>query len=407
LRFFDPALIESPYAHYRQWREQAPVFRDEESSHWVVSRQEDVLRILKNHKTFSSSAFADSEQTAVALPLLSDDPPRHTQLRALVNRAFTSRTLKAIEPEVERLSRALAGAMATGQAVDVAAAFTTPLPVAVISNMMDIPAERGEDFKRWSDALTGTSEAIDLAERMPDIMEMAGFFSSLIPGRREHPGDDLISKVVNAEVDGERLSDEDITGFCMLLLIAGNETTTNLLSNLLNHAAGNPGVWEALRQDRGKIDAAVEEILRYDAPVQFVFRTVTEDTELHGETLEAGDFVVALMAGPEYPLHLRARHPFLHRRATGQAGGQVRPGGPAGSIQRREACGQGKRAHALPYAARLSPFVARIRACTGVTTMPMTQEYIATLRQLMEFEANRSAPPEGFPALPAAGRAYR
>jgi cytochrome P450 len=305
VRFFDPALIESPYAHYRQWRDEAPVFRDEETGQWVVSRQEDVLHILKNHKTFSSSAFASQDQSAVALPLLSDDPPRHTQLRALVNRAFTSRTLKAIEPEVERLSRELADAMATGQPVDVAAAFTTPLPVAVIANMMDIPVERGEDFKRWSDALTGTSEAIDLSERMPDIMEMAGFFSSLISGRRENPGDDLISKVVNAEIDGEGLSDEDITGFCMLLLIAGNETTTNLLSNLLNYAASNPGAWEELRSNRDKIEAAVEEILRFDAPVQFVWRTVKEDTELHGETLSEGDVVVALMGSAN-------RDPGLH-----------------------------------------------------------------------------------------------
>jgi cytochrome P450 len=308
MRFFDPELIEDPYAHYSQWRNEAPVFRDEQTGQWVVSRHDDVLNILKNHKSFSSSAFANSDQTAVTLPLLSDDPPRHTQLRTLVNRAFTNRTLKAMEAEVEGLSRELAGAMAAGKAVDVAADFTTPLPVAVISSMMGIPVERGEDFKRWSDALTGTSEAENMEERMPDIMEMATFFHSLIPDRRANPGEDLVSKVVNAEVDSEHMSDDDITGFCMLLLIAGNETTTNLLSNLLNYAASNPGVWEDLRADRGKIDAAIEETLRYDAPVQFVFRTVTQDTELHGETLQAGDFVVALMGSAN-------RDPAVHANA--------------------------------------------------------------------------------------------
>jgi cytochrome P450 len=307
MQFFDPRLTEDPYPHYQQWREQKPVFRDAASGEWIVSRQEDVLEVLKNHKVYSSSAFADSEQTAVALPLLSDDPPRHTQLRALVNRAFTSRTLRSMEVEVERLSRELAGAMATGSPVDVAADFTIQLPVEVISQLMGIPGERGEDFKRWSDALTGTSEAADMEARMPDIMEMAAYFASLIPDRRANPGDDLVSKVVNAEVDGERLSDEDITGFCMLLLIAGNETTTNLLSNLLYHAASNPEIWQELREDRSKIDSAIEEILRYDAPVQFVFRTVTEDTKLHGETLSAGDIVVAIMGSAN-------RDPGLHDR---------------------------------------------------------------------------------------------
>ena len=295
MRFFDPALIENPYSHYHRWREEKPVFKDDSSGEWVVSRHADVLEVLKNHKLFSSSAFANSEQSAVTLPLLSDDPPRHTQLRALVNRAFTSHTLKAMEAEVERLSRELASAMATDTAVDVAAEFTIQLPVAVISQLMGIPVERSQDFKRWSDALTGTSEAANMEARMPDIMEMAAYFHSLIPERRGNPGADLVSKVVNAEVDGERLSDEDITGFCMLLLIAGNETTTNLLSNLLYHASSNPQVWEELRNDRSKVEPAIEEILRFDAPVQFVFRTVTEDLELHGETLGAGDIVVALM----------------------------------------------------------------------------------------------------------------
>lgn len=295
MRLFDPAVADDPYPHYSAWRESQPIFRDEGSRDWIISRHEDVRSALKNPALFSSSAFAESDQSAVALPLLSDDPPRHTKLRALVNRAFTSRTLKEIEDGIEQLSHSMIAAIETGTAVDIAEAFTIPLPVAVISQMMAIPLERGEDFKRWSDALTGTSEAQNMDERMPDIMEMAGFFTSLIPGRRENPGDDLISKIVNAEIDGEQLSDEDIAGFCMLLLIAGNETTTNLLSNLLYHAASNPEIWEALRADRNKIDAAIEEILRFDAPVQYVFRTVMEDINLHGQNLSAGDIAILVM----------------------------------------------------------------------------------------------------------------
>lgn len=295
MRFFDPDIAADPYPSYQHWRENAPVFRDDTSGQWIISRHADVIAALKNPQLFSSSAFAQSEQSAVTLPLLSDDPPRHTQLRALVNRAFTSRTLKQIEADVVRLSKAMSAALPSRSTVDIAEQFTIPLPVAVIAQMMDIPVARGEDFKRWSDALTGTSEAEDMESRMPDIMEMAGFFSSLIPERRANPGEDLISRVVNAEVDGEHMSDEDITGFCMLLLIAGNETTTNLLSNLLHHAASNQGVWQQLRDNRDRIDAAIEEILRFDAPVQFVFRTVMEDFNLHGQQLSAGDIAVLLM----------------------------------------------------------------------------------------------------------------
>ncbi len=130
---------------------------------------------------------------------------------------------------------------------------------------------------------------------MPDVLEMAGFFGELIPRRRANPQADLISKIVTAEIDGESLSDEDIVGFCMLLLIAGNETTTNLLSNLLHHAANTPGLWQALRNDRSLVEPAIEETLRFDAPVQFVFRTVTQDIELHGQKKSAGEMALLLM----------------------------------------------------------------------------------------------------------------
>lgn len=295
MQFFDPQVAADPYPFYQRWREEAPVFRDDDTGQWIISRYEDVKNALKNPALFSSSAFADSPESAITLPLLSDDPPRHTQLRALVNRAFTNSSLKKIAHDVEALSHTMAQNIPTGTPVDISHAFTTPLPIAVISQMMGIPVERGDDFKRWSDALTGTSEATDMEARMPDVMEMAAFFASLIPERRANPGDDLISTLVTAEVDGESLTDEDIAGFSMLLLIAGNETTTNLLSNLLNHAANTPGLWQSLRNDRSLIDAAIEEILRFDAPVQFVFRTVTEDIEMHGQQLRGGDMVILLM----------------------------------------------------------------------------------------------------------------
>ena len=295
MHFYDPAVAKDPYPFYARWRDEAPVFRDDETGDWVISRHEDVKGALKDPALFSSSAFANSSQSAVALPLLSDDPPRHTQLRALVNRAFTSASLKALTQDIGQLSERLAEAIPRDCAVDISQAYTTPLPIVVIAQMMGIPSARGDDFKRWSDALTGTSEATDMEARMPDVMEMAAYFTELIPERRANPQNDLISTLVTSDIEGQSLSDEDIAGFSMLLLIAGNETTTNLLSNLLNLAANTPGLWQTLRDDRSLIDAAIEEILRFDAPVQFVFRTVTQDLTLHGQSISAGENALLLM----------------------------------------------------------------------------------------------------------------
>jgi cytochrome P450 len=160
---------------------------------------------------------------------------------------------------------------------------------------MGIPEERKDDFKRWSDALTGTAESTDMEQRLPDIMEMMEYFISLIPERRVNPGSDLISKISTATVEGEQLADQEIAGFCMLLLIAGNETTTNLLSNLLNYLATDESMWEALKADFNKIDAAIEEILRYDSPVHFVSRKATKNVQVSDKSIKAGEIVTVVM----------------------------------------------------------------------------------------------------------------
>ena len=289
----DAKLIDNPYPSYQEWREEKPIWwSDGEMKGWILSRYSDVRAVLKDPKTFSSQIMGEAE---IRLPLLSDDPPRHTQLRAIVNKAFTSRTLKLLEADVTTLVSELLDAMPDNGPVDITDEFTSPLPVTVIAQMMAIPASRKEDFKRWSDALTGTSEASDMTERMPDILEMSAYFQSLIPERRQNPGEDLISRVVHAEVDGETLSDQDIVGFCMLLLIAGNETTTNLLSNLLNYLADQPQLWKELREEPDKIEAAIEEILRFDGPVHWVNRMATRDVEFHDQKINKGEAIYAFM----------------------------------------------------------------------------------------------------------------
>jgi cytochrome P450 len=295
MEFLSRDRLSDPYPDYSSWREHRPIWWAEDVQGWVISRYEDIRAVLKDPKTFSSTSMGEGQDQAMALPLLTDDPPRHTQLRAIVNKAFTSRALKDMEAEVSTLVDEMLDELDAGGPIDISDRFTIPLPVAIISRLMDIPFERKDDFKRWSDALTGTSEASSLEERMPDIMEMAAYFQSLIPERRARPGDDLISKVVHAEMDGESLSDTDIVGFNILLLIAGNETTTNLLSNLLHYLADHPDTWDELRQHPELADAAVEETLRYDAPVHWVSRKATSDTEIQGQSIKAGETVFAVL----------------------------------------------------------------------------------------------------------------
>jgi len=292
LRVFDDAQIRDPYPRYAQWRARHPIWFDSDSGHWVLSRHDDVMNVLKDHQRFSSSAMAGMGSQ---LPPLTDDPPRHTQLRSIVNKAFTTAMLKSMEGDICAIANDLVGALPRDADVDIVHALTTPLPVTVIARMMGIPEERKEDFKRWSDALTGTLAGASPQARQSEIMEMAAFFRGLIPERRGRTSNDLVSAVVNAEVDGKGLSEWEIVGFCILLLIAGNETTTNLLGNLLNVLADRPDLWQRLRDEPSLVEAAIEELLRYDSPVQFVMRAATEELSLHSTKIAPGDRVMVVM----------------------------------------------------------------------------------------------------------------
>jgi len=295
MNFDDLEGIDDPYPLYARWRNERPIWWADDVQGWVLSRHSDVRAVLKDPTNFSSAVTAGRSESTVSLPLLHDDPPRHTSLRAIVNRSFTSRVMKGIEADLAAVVDQLLEEINPNQAVDIADALTIPLPVALISHFMGIPFDRRHDFKRWSDSLTATGTAKTMEERMPDIAEMMAFFRDEIPKRRSAPGDDLISKVVAAEVEGELLTEETIVGYCQLLLIAGNETTTNLLSNLLHYMADHQELWDALRADPAKIDAAVEECLRYDAPVHWISRTALSDTEFHGQKVANGEAVYTVL----------------------------------------------------------------------------------------------------------------
>jgi len=298
--FDEPGLVENPYPHYKRWREDRPIWWAEDIKAWVLTRHEDVRYVLKNAGLFSSNSMGEMDHQPFALPLLTDDPPRHTQLRGLVNKAFTSRTLKKMEAEIQVLVEQLLDDIEGQATIDITANFTIRLPVALIARLMGIPEDRHEDFKRWSDALVSTGPATDIKDRMPDIKQMGAYFRTIITKRRENPSDDLVSQIVHGSEGAAQMSDDEIAAFCMLLLIAGNETTSNLLSNLLDYVAKNPKVWERLRDNPDKVDSAVEEALRYDAPVQWTNRKAIADTVLHGQKIKAGDVVYVVMGSANH-----------------------------------------------------------------------------------------------------------
>ncbi len=282
-------------AMFARLHAEAPLRRDV-GGVWIASRFDDVRAILMDHRRFSSSAMIGGGPNAIAFPLLTDDPPRHTALRGLLAKAFTPAAMEGMRPAIETLAGELAAAIPSGAPVDIVAALTVPLPVRVIAGMLGVPGERAGDFKRWSDAMLGIQDGPLDPARMRPAMELHAYFAALCQARRAQPGDDLVSALTRAREAGEALTDEQVVAFCMLLMIAGNETTTNLLGNLLDRLADAPEQWAALRADPAAIERAVEESLRLDAPVQYVFRRATEEVTLGGETIATDDYVMVYLA---------------------------------------------------------------------------------------------------------------
>jgi cytochrome P450 len=271
---------------------EAPVFR-QANGNWVASRFDDVRAILLDPARFSSTNIVAQ---GLRLPLVSDDPPRHSLLRGLLAKAFTPAAMERMRPAIAQLARDLVATIPAGEEADIVAALTTPLPVTVIAGMMGVPAERHADFKRWSNAIVFlTYELID-AQTIATLMELRSYFSELAAERRTTPGDDLVSALTKACEEGDALDDEQVVGFCMLLMLAGNETTTNLLGNLLDRLADRPSAWAALRADPTRIEGAIEESLRIDSPAQLMLRQASEDVTISGRTIRAGETVVVYLA---------------------------------------------------------------------------------------------------------------
>jgi len=306
---FDPEVIADPYPVYRDLRRHAPAYWSPAGC-WVLSRYDDVAAALRDPARYSSASGIfptppGVDMTQLFLPMLiMTDPPRHTQLRRLVRRAFTPRRIAALEPHVQTLIDHLLELTADHDTWDFVAGFAGPLPAIVIADLLGVPREDRDRFRTWSTTLIQSNPTRgEFGPGLDAAAALYEYFAGFLAERRAHPRDDLMSALVHAEVDGQHLSEEELLGFCLLLLVAGHETTTNLLSNSAVVLAQHPGSRRELADDPGCIPAAVEELLRYDSPVQGLSRTLTRPVDLHGRRLDEGDTVLLLFGSANRDEH--------------------------------------------------------------------------------------------------------
>jgi len=276
-----PEVIENPYPYYAELRNKAPVAWIEPLQAWAISRYADVDFALRNPQIFSSSEF--TKQTLGDLNpvpevpwILDMNPPDHTRLRKLVNKGFLPRLIRNLEPRVQEITRQLVASLKSQTEGDLVSALSGPLPTMVIAEMLGVEPERLDDFKRWSDdVVLGTSRPSDEVIRTrvrQSGAALRNYFERMIERRRTDPGEDVITALVRAEEEREMLSAAEILALAVLLLLAGNETTTNLIGNAVRNLLRHPEELAKVRADRTLVPSLVEEVLRYESPVQLIPR---------------------------------------------------------------------------------------------------------------------------------------
>ena len=315
-----------PFPWYEQMRRDAPAWVDHTSGVLSVFRYDDVQRALSDYEAFSSDRSPRDASSALNASLISSDPPRHRQLRNLVTQAFTPRAIAQLAPRITAIIDGLLDPVAAAGRMDFVADLADPLPVIVIAEMLGIPISERVQFKRWSDAIVATTDGgLTFMEAQ---REMARYFSGLIAERAAEPRDDLISHLITAEIDGERLTPDELASFFILLVVAGNETTRNAISwglHLLTEHPEQRQIW--LADLDGVTPTAVEEIVRWASPVIFMRRTLAVDTVLGGQAMRAGDKVAMFYwAANRDPAHFTAPDAFDVRRTPNHHVGFGGPG---------------------------------------------------------------------------------
>ncbi len=303
-----------PHPFYRELRERDPVHRSWAGDGWVLSRYDDCLAVLTD-RAYSSDerhlrryARLARRNRLAGLPdfyeegmgsMLRQDAPDHTRLRTLVSKAFTPRAVERMRGRIVEVTDELIAGFEGESEIDLVPRFAGPLPVVVIAEMLGIPIEDRERFRYWSDEVVrtlGDSTADDNRRAMAARSELCAYFKTICDARRSEPRDDLISGLVAAEEAGDRLTSQDLMNILVLLLVAGNETTTKLIGNAVLALLSQPDQLELLRSEPKRVPGAVDELLRFDGPVQLTSRIVLEDGEVAGAPVQRGQQLVLLLA---------------------------------------------------------------------------------------------------------------
>jgi cytochrome P450 len=295
-------LHEDPYPTYKRLRDEAPAYWNDALGFWALSRHADVLAgfkdasLLSNAQGVSLERSSGGEASALA-SFLAMDPPRHDQMRALVARGFTPRRVAELEPRVRALATAHIDAFIERGTCDFIQEFAGKLPMDVVSELLGVPTADRDTLRHWADTVLHREEgnpAIPPAA-MEATRNLLVYYGELLAERKRQRGSDLVSALLDTEIDGERLADKEIIAFLFLMVIAGNETTTKLLGNALYWLWRNPAERDVLRQRPQLVPQWIEETLRYDNSTQMLARAVTRDVTMHGRQLRAGDRLLLLI----------------------------------------------------------------------------------------------------------------
>ncbi|MFN8040492.1 MAG: cytochrome P450 [Acidimicrobiales bacterium] len=294
---------EDPVHWHELEGEKAPGF-------WAVTKYEDVRAISRDTATFSSEAMgtfiADPTPEGLAvmrMTLLNMDPPRHNRYRRLVNRGFTPRMIRMLENAIDDRAKAIVDAVIDKGEIDLVAEVSAEMPAQVICDMIGVPAEDRKQIVEWTNTMVGFDDPY--WRNTPEVGELAAaqiyaYCDALADQRRDDPQDDILSVLVHAEVDGERLSREELDMFFVILAVAGNETTRNLITHSVQALIEHPDQKQRLLDDPSLWDSAVEEFLRWGTSIHNFRRTATVDTEVRGRQIKAGDKVVVYYMSANY-----------------------------------------------------------------------------------------------------------
>jgi cytochrome P450 len=313
----DPEFLADPYPTYRRLRTEDPVHQSP-LGFWVLTRYEDVAAVLRDARFIKeplaalvAARFGNAVPRGVGLSMLDRDPPDHTRLRSLVSKAFTPRVVEGLRPRIQQIVDGLVARAEAAGSMDLIEEFAYPIPVNVICEMMGVPVEDHERFKGWSLDIARGLDSIwlppdsEIPRRSAAARHaISDYFRELIGQRRASPRGDLLSALIAAEEAGDKLNEEELLATCILILIAGHETTVNLIGNGVLALLRNPEELRRLRTTPGLITTAVEELLRYDGPVQRTARVASDDASIGGRTIRKGEMVMPFIgAADRDPAH--------------------------------------------------------------------------------------------------------